>query len=78
MRAGSFRKYLATHNPVRLFPEELKRTFKYCEYEHRHAKSISKHKAQIINHDYPASKSMFAHTLCELSCLSWFELDRPF
>ena len=26
MRAGSFRKYFATHNPVRLFPEELKRT----------------------------------------------------
>ena len=26
MRAGSFRKYFATHNPVRLFPEEHKRT----------------------------------------------------
>ena len=35
MRAGSFRKIIATHNPVRLFPEELKRTFKYCDMPSR-------------------------------------------
>ena len=68
MRAGSFRKYFATHNPVRLFPEELKRTRSNIVTD---AKSISKQKAQraaFHYHDYPASKSMFAHTLCDLSC----------
>ena len=70
MRAGSVRRIIATHNPVRLFPEELKRTFKYCDMPSRcrsRKPRLSRLSGLKIN------VCAYTLSLCDLSCLSWFE-----
>jgi hypothetical protein len=48
-RRQLFRKYFATHNPIRLFPEELKRTFKYCDMPSRFLEAESPEIITIVS-----------------------------